>query len=164
MGTGAPSARGAWRPLAHGDDVVISPGPQGGQHLWITLRGRGFDPALPRVQIQAFRAGDGALIGALSVRARFGPAPEDACLLALAPQTLILDDDQYCSVLPGDVRVVVTLEDQAGRTLTAERRVRVSGIDPEALPVDQTSRVRCCAERLLRCYPDAGPTATDGGG
>lgn len=162
MGTGSASTLTNWRPLADHDEVVISPGPQGGQHIWIALRGRGFDPTLPRVRLQAFRVPDGALIGALTARARFSPAPEDGSLLALAPQTLLIDDDQYCSLLPGDVRVVVSLDDGAGRCLLAERRLRVRGIDPAALEVDQTSRVRCCVERLRRCYPDAGaPSARD---
>lgn len=160
MGLGTPTTLTGWRPLADGDEVVISPGPQGGQHLWIALRVRGLDLARPRVRLQAFRAGDGTLIGALSVRASFAPAPGDACRLALAPQTLILDDDQYCTVLTGEVRVVATLDDGAGGpALTAERRLRVGGIDPEALPADREGWLRCCVERFRRCYPDAGPPA-----
>lgn len=168
VGTGTDSTARTWRALADGDDVYLTPGPQGAQHVWIGLRARGVDTTQPRVEMTAYRASDGALIGRLRVRLRLIEAPEDTTLYALTGQTLIIEDDRYCSVLPGDIRVTIDFDDGRGHCVLAERRVRVAGIDPLALPLDREARIRCCEQRLLRCFPpdgDAGaPDASSGSG
>lgn len=156
VGTGSSPSTTGFRALSDGDTVYLTPGPQGGQHIWIGLRGRGFDGTQPLIHLKAFRVSDGELIGQIRVRLRFIPAPEDATTLALPAQTLVIDDDRYCSVLNGDVRVTLDLTDYAGRCLHAERAVRVAGIDPAALEIDRTARLNCCTQYLRRCYP-AGP-------
>ena len=57
----------SYRALSGGDRVYLSPGPQGGQHIWISLRGKDFDPSQPLITMSAYRD-DGALIGRLRVR------------------------------------------------------------------------------------------------
>jgi hypothetical protein len=162
MGTGTDSTARTWRPLADGDDVFLTPGPQGAQHIWIGLRARGIDPIQPRVEMTAYRVSDGALIGRLRVRLRMIEAPEDGTLYALTGQTLIIEDDRYCSVLPGDVRITIDFDDGRGHCSIFERRVRLAGIDPLALEIDREARLRCCTARLLRCFPpDSGAPAAD---
>jgi hypothetical protein len=156
LGMGTDASFANYRALADGDPVYLVPGPQGGQHIWVQLRGRGFNGTQPRIDLTALRAGDGHTLGRLRIRLPMGPAPDDPSQLGLSSQTLVLDDDLYCSVLPGDVVIRLRLDDGFGRCVTAERRVRVAGIDPMALEVDRTARTRCCTERLPRCYPDAG--------
>lgn len=153
-GTG-PTTEG-FRALDDGDGVYLTPGPQGGQHVWIGLRARGIDPTQPLVHLRAYRASDDLLIGQLRIRLRFAITQEDPTLYALSAQTLVIDDDRYCSVLDGDLRVTLDLDDGAGRCVHDERRVRVRGIDPAALAIDRTARLNCCAQYLRRCYP-AGP-------
>ncbi len=160
VGTGTDPSLATYRALRDGDDVYLTPGPQGAQHVWIGLRGRGFDPSQPRINFTAIRPSDGEVLGTLRIRLRMSPAPEDASLLGLSSQTLVIEDDRYCSVLPGEIRVLIRLDDERGHCVQAERRVRLAGVDPLALPIDRDARLRCCAERLSRCFPlDAGTTA-----
>ncbi|MFO0625638.1 MAG: hypothetical protein U0325_08485 [Polyangiales bacterium] len=155
MGSGTGPTTAGFRPLSDGDSVFLTPGPQGGQHIWIGLRGSGFDPTQPLVTLKAWRD-DGALIGQIRVRLRFSPVPDQPNTWALPAQTLIIDDDRYCGVLQGRVRVTAEISDGAGRCLQEERTVRVDGIDPTALEIDRTARLNCCTQYLRRCYP-AGP-------
>ncbi len=153
IGTGTDNSTRTYRPITDGDPVVLVPGPQGGQHIWIGVRGRGLDPALPRFEMRAYRLTDDALVGRLRIRLPMSPAPEDATLLALPSQTLIIDDSAYCSLLGGDVRVELEFNDLAGRCTTVRRTVRVTDIDPATPEVVRASWLRCCSERLPRCYP-----------
>ena len=156
LGTGVDGSFAGYRPLGDRAEVVLSPGPQGGQHLWVALRARGIDPTLPRLALAAYRASDGEILGRIRIRLRMSPAPEDPTLLALPAQTLVFDDDKYCSVLPGDIRVVMDFDDLAGHCVHDERVLRVTGIDPTADPRDIRAREDCCTMRYPRCYPDAG--------
>lgn len=157
LGTGRSASTSGFLPLGDGDTVYLTPGPQGGQHIWIGLRGRGFDGTSPLVHLRAFRASDNELIGQLRLYARMNPAPEDASLLALAAQTLVIDNDRYCSVLGGDVRVTLDFNDRAGRCLHVERTLRIGGIDPLALELDRTAWMNCCTQFHRRCYPNGPP-------
>lgn len=156
LGGGTGPTLAGYRALANGDAVYLTPGPQGGQHIWIGLRARGIDPTQPLVTLRAYR-GDGALIGQIRVRLRFSPLQEDPSAYGLPALTLIIDDDRYCSVLAASVRVTAEVNDGAGRCLSVERSVRVDGIDPSALEIDQRARLTCCTEFLRRCYPDGPP-------
>ena len=152
LGTGSGNAASTYRPLADGDPVSLIPGPQGGQHIWVGLRGRGFDPSLPRFEFRAYRPSDNALIGRLRVRLPMILAPEDPSLFALSSQTLILDDRAYCTVLGGDVRIELDFNDLNGRCATLSRTVRLTDIDPAAPEATRMAWRRCCDERLPRCY------------
>lgn len=153
IGTGTDSSLRTYRPLADGDPVVLVPGPQGGQHIWIGVRGRGLDPALPRFEMRAYRPSDNALVGRLRIRLPMSPAPEDPTLLALPSQTLIIDDSAYCTLLGSDVRIELEFNDLAGRCTTVQRTVRLTEIDPATPQAVRASWLRCCSERLPRCYP-----------
>lgn len=153
LGTGSGTAVSSYRPLADGDPVNLIPGPQGGQHIWVALRGRGFDPSLPRFEFRAYRPSDDALIGRIRIRLPMITAPEDPALFALAPQTLTLDDQAYCSVLGGDVRIELEFNDLGGHCTTLRRTVRLVDIDPSAPETTRMAWRRCCDERLPRCYP-----------
>ncbi|MDB4927636.1 MAG: hypothetical protein JWM10_120 [Myxococcaceae bacterium] len=162
LGTGTDSSLRNYRALADGDAVSLIPGPQGGQHIWMALRGRGFDPSLPRVELRAYRPSDGALIGQLRIRLPMAPAPEDPSRLGLPSQTLVIDDRAYCTVLGGDVRVELDFNDYKGRCVTLRRTVRVADIDPSAPEAIREAWRRCCDARLPRCYaPDDGSVAAD---
>lgn len=157
MGSGIDASLLNFRRLADGDRVVLTPGPQGGQHVWLGLRARGVDPRQARIHLRAYRVTDDRLIGQLLIRLPLSPAPEDPTLLALPSQQLAIDDDQYCSVLDGELRVTLVFNDQAGHCTEQAVRLRVDGIDPLATAIDRMARVRCCVERLPRCYPgDSG--------
>ncbi len=173
MGSGTGPTMTGFRALNHDDPVYLTPGPQGGQHIWIGLRGSGFDPTQPLVTLKAWRD-DGALIGQIRVRLRFSPVPDQPDTWGLPAQTLIIDDDRYCTVLQGRVRVTAEISDGAGRCLQEERTLRVEGIDPLALEIDRVARLNCCTQYLRRCYPggppdgaappDVGLDASDDGG
>lgn len=162
LGTGSGNSLSTYRPIADGDPVYLILGPQGGQHIWVSLRGRGFDPTLPRFEFRAYRPSDDALIGRIRIRLPMVTAPEDPSLFALASQTLTLDDQAYCSVLGGDVRIELAFDDLSGHCATVQRTVHLVGIDPDAPAATSAAWHRCCDERLPRCYPvlDAS-TASD---
>lgn len=152
LGTAAGTSASTYRALAEGDPAYLTPGPQGGQHIWVALRGRGFDPTLPRFEFRAYRPSDGALIGRLRVRLPMILAPEDPALYALASQTLVIDDRAYCSVLGGAVRVELDFDDLHGRCTTLRRTVRLADLDPATPEATRAAWRRCCDERLPRCF------------
>lgn len=156
LGSGTGPTLSGYSPLREGDRVYLTPGPQGGQHIWIALRASGIDPTQPLVTLRAYRD-DGLLIGQIRVRLRFTSLQEDPTRYGLPALTLVIDDDRYCTVLSGEVRVTADLNDGAGRCISASRRVRVDGIDPGAIQIDRTARLNCCAQFLRRCYPDGPP-------
>ena len=80
-------------------------------------------------------------------------APEDPTLFALASQTLTLDDQAYCSVLGGNVRIELEFNDLSGHCTTLRRTVRLADIDPSAPETTRTAWRRCCDEHLPRCFP-----------
>lgn len=155
MGAGTGPTTAGFRAFSNGDTVYLTPGPQGGQHIWIGLRGNGFDPAQPLVTLKAWGE-DGTLIGQIRVRLRFSPIPDQPDTWGLPAQTLIIDDDRYCSLIQRRARVTAEINDGAGRCLLEERTLRVDGIDPLALEIDRVARLNCCTQYLRRCYP-AGP-------
>lgn len=160
LGTGTNSSFANYRPLSDGDPVYVTPGPQGGQHLWIQLRARGIDPSRPRVSVRALRASDGWALGELRLRVDLTAAPEDPSRVGLPSYALVLDDATFCSVLlpPGDVRLVLDVEDAAARCVRREVIVRVADLDPLTTPATREAWLRCCTAREPRCAPrgDAG--------
>lgn len=164
LGTGTDSSLRSYRPLADGDPVWLTPGPQGGQHIWIALRGLGFDPTLPRIELRAIRPSDDTLVGRLRIRLPMVAAPEDPSRLALPTQTLVIDDRAYCSLLGHEVRVELDFNDLNGRCGTLRRTVRVMDIDPAASDGVRQAWRACCDRRLPRCYaPDDGGVGADSG-
>lgn len=168
LGTGTDGSLRNYRALSDGDAVVLTPGFQGGQHIWVALRGRGFNPSLPRIELRAYRpADDDILIGRLVIRLPMVAAPEDPSRLALPSQTLVVDDREYCSVLGREVRIELRFNDLDGRCRTLRRTVLLADIDPAVPETLRRSWRRCCDERLPRCYapmdggaPDASPDAS----
>ncbi|MFO0626406.1 MAG: hypothetical protein U0325_12405 [Polyangiales bacterium] len=160
LGTGTNSSFANYRRLADGDPVYITPGAQGAQHVWIQVRARGMDPSRPRVSVRALRASDGRVLGELRLRVDLAAAPEDPSLVGLPSYALILDDATFCSVLipPGDVRLVLDVEDVAARCVHHEVVVRVADLDPLTPPATRDAWRRCCTAREPRCAPrgDAG--------
>lgn len=161
LGTGTDSTLMSYRALADGDGVYVVPGPQGGQHIWIGLRATGIDPSQPLIILRAIEPTTGTVVGLIRVRLRMTAAPEDPTRSALSNQTLVLDDDKYCAVLNGTVRVELELNDGAGHCVQTARTVRVQGIDPMARDLDRQARLACCAQRLPRCYPNGVPIPLD---
>jgi hypothetical protein len=161
LGTGTDSSLNHYRALAEGDGVYLVPGPQGGQHIWVALRGRGFDPTLPRIEFRAYRPSDNVLIGRLRIRLPMSAAPEDPALLALSSQTLVIDDRAYCTVLGGDVRLELDFNDLNGRCSTIRRTVRATDIDPSAPEAIRLAWRRCCDDRLPRCYAPLDASVAD---
>lgn len=153
LGTASSNALSSYRPLAAGDPVSLVPGPQGGQHIWVAMRGRGFDPTLPRFDFRAYRPSDDALIGRIRIRLPMVTAPEDPTLFALPSQTLTLDDQAYCTVLGGDVRIEIDFNDLAGHCGAVRRTVHLVDIDPATPESIRMAWRRCCDDHLARCYP-----------
>lgn len=160
LGTGTNSSFANYRPLADGDPIYITPGPQGGQHVWIQVRARGVDADRPLMNVRALRESDGLLLGQLRLRAALTPAPEDPSRVGLPSFQLVLDDATFCSVLlpPGVVRLVFDFADNAARCTHQEVRVRVVDLDPLSSPATREAWLRCCTAREPRCAPrgDAG--------
>ncbi len=155
LGNGADGTLQHFTPLSAGPptNVYLIAGPQGGQHIWIGLRATGINPLQPRVQLLAFRVTDNVMIGLTRVRLPMVPAPENPSEFGLPSQQLFIDDDQYCSVMPGDVRVVMDFDDMAGHCLHEEALVHVTGFDPGGNPTDTAARVTCCTAHEPRCFP-----------
>ena len=165
LGTGADGMFTSFRALSDGDTVYLTPGPQGGQHVWTGLRGRGFDPGLPRIELRAYRVADNALIGRLRIRLPMSLAPEDTTLVALGQQTLQIDDTAYCSVLGADLRIELDFDDETGHCATARRTVHLADLAPGTPDAIRAAWLRCCSQHLPRCFPDASVpyTPADGG-
>tara|TARA_B100001750_G_scaffold233790_1_gene234413 strand:+ start:1067 stop:1567 length:501 start_codon:yes stop_codon:yes gene_type:complete len=114
--TGAP---GEYLEFADGDEVLLQRGCQGSQHVFVSVRGRGFEGEKLEVQLELEREDDRTVVSLpLHLRLDF---MEDAPVgvRQATGLTLVVPD-------PGDVvgeRVVIrgTLVDPAGRTATQER-------------------------------------------
>ncbi len=160
FGTGTNSSFANYRRLTDGDPIYITPGPQGGQHVWIQVRARGVDADRALLNVRVLRESDGLLLGQLRLRASLTPAPEDPSRDGLPSYQLVLDDATFCSVLlpPGFVRLVFEFEDRAARCVRQEVRVRVADLDPLTSPATREAWLRCCTAREPRCAPrgDAG--------
>ena len=124
--------------FAPGDTVYVTPGSQGLQHIYVAVRGRGFDPTNPLVGLRFVRASDCVSVGYLRFRLPFQPDLSDPTLLELQTVRVILLDDadplQYCSILGQDVILLADLDDARGHRAHQEVRLHVGGIDPTIRP------------------------------
>ncbi len=116
-----------YEPVSDGDDVKLAYGPQGGQHVWGSLRAEGIvsglladDDADPVVDFEVIEA-DGDVLGGY----RQTPRHFDGALageLELVGDTLILDwlEEGFEGL---EVTIAAHLVDACGRELSAERAV-----------------------------------------
>lgn len=131
IGTGAED----FAPLQHGDEVEIAYGPQGGQHVYGSLRADGIVTALvslsdeddPRVTYEV-HLDDGTLLGGYQdFPRRFQRDGESHLLVG---DELVLDyREEGFDGLP--ITLVATVVDACGRELTAARDVTINAPSEE---------------------------------
>lgn len=113
-----------FRAIEDGDTLLVAQGCQGSQHVWMTLQSEGLDPRGVIVQLSLTRHSDGALVTAdFDIRLSLVPAPSGtfAQLTGVTLQIPVPDE-----AIGQDLVLRGRLEDRAGVTATAERRVRVA--------------------------------------
>ncbi len=160
LGYGDPSNPETFRVLHDGDSVALTPGNQGGQHMWLQTRARGIVPDRPRVQYRISRVDGTIAIGLSQYQgSRWSAVGSDATQFRSQTQPATIDDEQYCAVLAGaEVRVRATVDDRVGHCGVAEVRLRVDGWSSEAAPADRAARETCCRDLTnQRCYPNGPP-------
>lgn len=112
-----------FRAIEDGDTLLVARGCQGSQHVWITLRSEQMDPRGMIVELAARRADDGTLVSAqFRLRLSFTSDPSGA-FAQLTGLTLQIPEPDLA--LGHDVILSGTIQDRAGLSAIAERRVRI---------------------------------------
>lgn len=112
-----------FRPIVDGDTLLLARGCQGSQHVWVALRTHELIARAMIVTVSLDRAADGARISAdFMVRLSLSEEPEGfATTGGITLQVPTPDAD-----LDTDLRLSADVQDTAGRTAHAERRVRIA--------------------------------------
>lgn len=155
-----------FRPLRDGDHVQLTPGNQGGQHLWLVLRERGLCSPRPFAAVRMFDPATNASVsyaiatGANWQRPFDRPEYLQSELLA-AP----IETSRYCPLLRnGELRIEAFAGMEAGASATATVRVVVDGWASEAASDLVGSRNACCADvNNTRCWPNGPPPLAEAG-
>jgi hypothetical protein len=159
IGSGDPSNPTSFTPLREGDTVALTPGNQGGQHIWVQLRAQHLCTVAPFARVRVVRVSDGMRVG-LSIfdGNRWEEVPGEPGLRRSATLAAAIDEAYFCSLLDhGEVRLEVEVRDSMGATVSRSLPLRIHGWSPDSSSVDRASREACCANVLdTRCHP-AGP-------
>lgn len=113
-----------FRAIEDGDTLLVARGCQGSQHVWISLRSEGLDPRRVAVQLTLAVQSDGTPVAlSLDTQLSFTPDPSGgfAQLTGVTLQVPLPED-----AIGQDLVLRGRLEDRAGVTATAERRVRIA--------------------------------------
>jgi hypothetical protein len=118
-------------PLSDGDDVTIVQGPQGGFHVFASVRVRGLDPGNPEdlgdpdnptTVFQAFNGDLRVDLDASIYTQGLDPTTEDG-LYEMVGRLLILDIQSAVELDGATLRLTVSVTDTAARTATDQRTV-----------------------------------------
>lgn len=150
QGTGR---RESFTRLDEGAEVVLTPGSQGAQHIWVDLRAAGSTAPTATVRLRASLADSGRLIAEQSGRATLALDPGGGVAFAIP---LVLGNGVYCLALGKPLTLEARLQDADGRCGSTQRSVLLRGWDPRAPEVQRRIRQQCCDLRLRRCFPDGG--------
>jgi hypothetical protein len=127
VGTGSD----AFVPLADGDDVMIVQGPQGGFHVFASVRVRGLepgnpedlgDPDNPTTVFQAFEGDARVDLDASTYTQGLDATGEDG-LYEMVGRLLILDIQAAAELDGATLRLTVSITDAAGRSAADQRTV-----------------------------------------
>lgn len=148
LGTGRDGTLEDFRPLTPGTPLWITPGAQGLQHVVLALRGTGFDPTNPLIEVRLVRADDCEEVGFLRFRFPFHRDPVDPSRLALEAVRVVVHDDrdpyEYCTILDRNAVLVVDFDDRSGHRAHREMLVHIAGIDPTVRPDQREAWLRPC--------------------
>ncbi len=120
----------AWVPLADGDDVGIVQGPQGGYHVFGSVRATGLDPGNPldlyaecnpTTEFRAYRGDVRVDLGASTYRQGLDPGPEP--YHEMIGRLIILDIASPAELDGVALRLEVTITDHDGLTASDQRMV-----------------------------------------
>ena len=161
IGAGDPNSPATYRALHDGDTTTLAGGSQGGQHIWVQLRGTGLCGARPRVRMRVVRASDDHSVGVSIVSgAAWSSMGTNGAILS-APLRAIIEPDEYCALVNGGaVRIEANVDDTEGRIVDAAVNVVLNGWSPDTLETDRASREACCANYTNPvCWPIGPPDA-----
>lgn len=139
--------------LEEGAEVVLTPGSQGAQHIWVDLRAAGSSAPTATVQLRASLAESGQVIAEQSGRATLALDPGGGVAFAIP---LVLGNGVYCLALGKPLTLEARLQDADGRCGSTQQSVLLQGWDPRAPEVQRRIRQQCCDLRLRRCALDGG--------
>ena len=159
VGQGDPANPTFHRVLTSGDRVVLVPGNQGGQHVWVQIRATDICPDRPKVRLTTYRDSDGVVIGLNQFTSEAWTSVADSPGgYGSPPYASSIEQDRYCSVLHGGrIRIVAQVDDGKGHVVEGTITVVVDGWSPDALQFERAARDACCADMTnLQCWPN-GP-------
>lgn len=160
MGYGNPNNPSDYRVLAEGATVALTPGPQGGQHVWIQLHGRELCPEHPQIRLTVVRASDDLVIGVNQFQGnRWEELPGQPGTFTTSPMAASIEDNRYCPLLNGGrVRVRARVDDRMGHVTESTVNVTINGWSPDSSQAERDQREGCCADFTnTTCWPMGPP-------
>lgn len=148
----------AFRPLHDGDAVFLTPGAQGGQHVWVALRSRGLDPSGVSVLLTARRPADDAIVATLRLRTALRVADDAPGWFRVPPQPLVIPDESFCDLLHHEIVLRAEVTGDRGRCAVVATTLTLADLDPRADANARSARLACCHDPNSRCHPPL-PTA-----
>jgi hypothetical protein len=122
----------AFVPIADGDRVPIIHGPQGGHHIWGSVRARNVDPSALRARFTLFDGASGSVVNTVDGVIDLSPIGSEATLAEPAPPGGPDGWGEYlgsfvyvpnpCTIDERAVRMRVDVTDDSGRTCGDEHR------------------------------------------
>lgn len=112
-------------PIEDDHAFILERGPQGAQHIYVSLRTFGIDPRRARLKLELHRDRDGALVSTLDVVVTLRPVPNED-YAELAGLTLVVDEPDDALDEPLTLRATLTeAEESGGAVLYRERPIRI---------------------------------------
>jgi hypothetical protein len=116
----------AMAPLEDGTTLAVECGPQGGHHLWLSLRMRDISQSGTSTVLSAAVPGESALVLPTVFPYAWSPAGGGSCELVGVRFQLDVAGGKIADFLGKPLDITVKTQDRAGRKATAMKRVNVS--------------------------------------
>jgi hypothetical protein len=161
IGTGGSDDPSTFVVVRDGVSVALTNGFQGGQHVWIQVRGVNVCERAPMINV-TFRRPDRSVI-AFAVGNGFTWNVVDAQTRASEWLAVQVQPNDVCRYFSGGrITAEVHVVEASGRRADVEYNVTVMGWVSTTPPAFRQSFEACCADfQNLRCYPNGPPPPED---
>lgn len=161
VGTGGSDDPGIFTVVQNGTQVALTPGFQGGQHVWIQVRGINSCDRPPAVNVSLRRPDRSVIAFAVNngnTWNRLDSSTHSTEWLAVQVQP-----NDVCRYFNGGTLTAdVHLVEASGRRVDAEFSLVGNGFVPTTSEAFRQSFAACCANyNNLRCYPNGPPSPTE---
>ncbi len=164
VGTGGSDDPSTFAVLRDGVSVALTQGFQGGQHVWIQVRGINSCQSAPSINVTLRRPDRSVISFAVNNGNTWNAIdPTTRASEWLAVQASPNDVCRFFN--GGSIIAEVHVTERSGRRVDAEFSLIGMGWTPSTSSAFRESFARCCADfSSTRCYPNGPPTPTEDSG